>query len=46
MATKLDKVVTYHKELQLIKLLDPSITWFYEVMLHIEYFAFSFALDQ
>ena len=38
MTTNLGKVVTYHEELQLIKLLDPSITWFREVTWHIIYF--------
>ena len=29
-ATKLDKVVTYHEELPPTKLIDPSIMWFFE----------------
>ena len=33
MATKPSKVLAYnYKELNLIKLLDPSITWFWNVM--------------
>ena len=31
-ASKLGKVVTCHEEVPLIKLIDPSITWFSEVM--------------
>ena len=30
MATNFSKVVTYHEELPLIELIDPSITWFFE----------------
>ena len=42
MATKLGKVVTFHEELSLMKLLDPSITYFCEVA----YFTSPLALDQ
>ena len=30
MAIKLGKVVIYHEELPIRKLLDPSITWLYK----------------
>ena len=46
MATKLGKVVIYLEELPLIKLLDPSITWFCKVTWHVKYFISPFALDQ
>ena len=39
MASKLAKVVIYHEELPLIKLLDPSITWFCKVTWHVKYFS-------
>ena len=43
MATKLGNAVTHHKELLLINLLDPSITWFCEVTSNIKYFISPFA---
>ena len=46
MATKLGKLVTYHKELPLIKILDPSILWFFGVMWHIKYSISPLAIDQ
>ena len=46
MVTKLGRVVIYHEELPLIKLLDPSITWFCKVTGHAKYFISPFALDQ
>ena len=46
MATKLGKVVIYLEELPLIKLLDPSITWFCKVTWHVKCFISPFALDQ
>ena len=39
MTTKFGKVVIYHEELPLIKLLDPSIMWFYKVTWHVKYFS-------
>ena len=33
MAIKVGRVVTYHEQLQVLKLLDPSVTWFCEVTL-------------
>ena len=45
LATKLGKVVIYHEELLLIKLLDPSITCLYKVTWHVKYFISPFALD-
>ena len=46
MATKLGKVVTYHEELPLIKLLHPSIMWIFENMQHIKCFISPLAPDQ
>ena len=46
MTTKPGKVVIYHEELPLIKLLDPSIMWFCKVMWHVKYFISPLALDQ
>ena len=43
--TTLVKMVIYHEELPLIKLLPPS-TWLCKVMWHAKYFAFPLALDQ
>ena len=31
MATKLGNLVTYHEEFPLVKLPDPSITWFCDI---------------
>ena len=39
MATKLGKVVAYNKELLIIKLHDPCITWSCEITWKIEYFS-------
>ena len=46
MTTKLDEAVICHEELPLIKLFDPSITWFCKVMWHVQYFISPLALDQ
>ena len=46
MDIKLGKMVTYHEELPLIKLLETSLTWFCEITLHIKYFVSALALDQ
>ena len=46
MATKLGKVLIYLEDLPLINLLDPSITWFCEVMRYIKYYISPLALDQ
>ena len=43
MTIKLGKVVAYHEELPLMKLLDPSVILFCKVTLHIKYFIFSLA---
>ena len=40
MATRPGRVVTYNKKLPIIKLHNPSITWFCEVMWQIRYFKF------
>ena len=32
MATKLGNLVAYHEELPVIKLRDPLVTWFFELM--------------
>ena len=37
MATKLGKMVAYYEGLPLIKLLDPSVMWIYEVIYYILY---------
>ena len=41
-----DKVVIYHEELPLIKLLNPSVMWFCMVTWHIKYFISPLALEQ
>ena len=46
MATKFGRVVTYHKEFPLVKLLDPSVTCFCDVTWYIKYFTSPLALDQ
>ena len=46
MGTNFGKVVTYHKEVPLIKLPAPSITCLFEVTSHIKYFLSPLALDQ
>ena len=45
MATKIYKVVTYHEELSLLEVIDPFITWCFEVKWHIECVIFSIAPD-
>ena len=45
-AAILDRMVTYNEELLVIKLHDPSVTWFYEITRQIKYFISPFALDQ
>ena len=46
MTTKLGKVVIYHEELLLVKLLDPSIWLVCKVTCHAKYFISLLALDQ
>ena len=45
MTTKLGKVETYHEKLILISLLDPSVTYIFEVTGEV-YLISSLALDQ
>ena len=45
MATTLDMVVTYSKEVSFINIHNPSIWWFGEVTWKIKYFIFPLALD-
>ena len=46
MVIKFGEMVRYYEELPHIKLLVPSITWYFEITRHIKYFLSPLTLDQ